>query len=139
MSGPVPESLTSRSKLARTLAGFPAEQPPPISSLDFAPPASPFPPYTGLRNEPAPPGLPPFEQPGQSANMMPWRGLPQQMPPQTVAAAPPQPTAPPMNPMGGQGFAGVEPPPGPAPVPYDANLDPRFLPEQWRGAFSRQG
>jgi hypothetical protein len=96
-------------------------------------------PFTGLTNGPRPTPLPSFEQPGQSASMMPWRNLPppaaQSAPPQQAAA---RPTLPPLD-GGGQGFGGPEPAPGALPPAYDANLDPRYLPEQWRGRFNGMG
>jgi hypothetical protein len=93
-----------------------------------------LPPYAGLRNEQA---LPPFEQPGASLPMdryMQPRPAPAPMP-----AAQPQPA--PMPPMqtGGQGWGGPEPAPGTMPelqAAFDPN-DPRYLPEQWRGAFNQ--
>lgn len=57
--------MADQGMLARLLAGIigPGAQKP---EPNFAPSPSPFNvPYTGLRNEPAPPQLPPFEQPGQ--------------------------------------------------------------------------
>lgn len=114
--------MDSNTKLARTLAGFP--------------------PYGGLRNEK---GLPPFEAPGQfAAGYMPM------MPPVEAFAPQPEPpvAAPPMPrpmpamqpapmpepiPTGGLGFSGPEPMLPPA---YDPMKDPRYLPEQWAGAFN---
>lgn len=124
-------------RLARALAGLRPQAPPTPTTLDFLPP------YTGLRNEPANAGpLPPFQMPmGQN---MPSHGLPafnaaSMGPPPAQQQPMPQPMPPPqaMPPMmGGQGFAGPEPAPGTMPAPYDPNLDPRYLPEQWRGAFN---
>lgn len=59
-------------------------------------------------------------------------------PAQPAAAAPrPQYAARPEQPMpaqsGGQGYAGPEPF---LPPEYDPSMDPRYLPEQWRGAFN---
>lgn len=105
-------------------------------------------PFTGLRNEPdkqvalPPPqmpmgqnmpshGLPAFD----AAGMAPPPAAPQ---PQPMPQPAPQPAPAPM--AGGQGWGGPEPMGmAPQPAPYDANLDPRYLPEQWRGAFNWQG
>jgi len=80
--------------------------------------------------------LPPYEQPGGSLPMeryMQPRPAPAPMPapvPMPAQAAPmPQQS-------GGQGWGGPEPAPGTIPEPYDAMTDPRYLPEQWRGAFN---
>lgn len=116
--------MDSQSKLARTLAGFP--------------------PYGGLKNEP---GLPPFMAPGQfAAGYMPQMPpaeafAPQDAPMPAAMPAPrpapmPQMAAAPMPepmPAGGQGYAGPEPMMPPA---YDPMKDPRYLPEQWGGAFN---
>jgi hypothetical protein len=94
----------------------------------------------------APPSLPNFVPPGGSADLMPWRNLPPentpQMPPVTVQAqapqpAPPMPAPPPAPPP--MGAASVPPMPPPQQVGPQAGFDPndpRYLPEQWRGAFN---
>ena len=91
-----------------------------------------LPPYAGLRNNQT---LPPFEQPGGSLPMDRYMN-----PPPAPASAPqPQYAAPmPQQPMqaGGQGWGGPEPAPGTIPAEYDPMLDPRYLPEQWRGSFT---
>lgn len=99
-----------------------------------------LPPYTGLRNDKA---LPPFMQPGDSlppfsqylerssAPPAPQPTAPYMPPPQAVAAPPPQ-----MQ-TGGQGYAGPDPmAAGIPPQGIDPMLDPRYLPEQWRGSFN---
>lgn len=130
-------------RLAQTLAGVEPNAPPPVPRVNFAAgaPKMTLPPFQQPGSSmPFKQTLPAFERPGQSlppfedyirANMP-------KAPPQAAPAMPqPQPTAemPPMG-GGGQGFAGVEPPPGSMPAPYDANIDPRYLPEHWRGAFN---
>lgn len=103
---------------------FPQAKPDPYAFL---------PPYAGLRNQQA---LPPFEQPGGSLPMdryMQPRPAPAPMP-----AAQPQPAPMPPQQAGGQGWGGPEPAPGTMPelqATFDPN-DPRYLPEQWRGAFN---
>ncbi len=105
-------------------------------------PSNPYaflPPYSGLRNQQA---LPAFEQPGGSLPMeryMPQRPGPSSLPmaPQAAPMPAPQPVAAPMpEQTGGQGWGGPEPAPGTISEPYDAMTDPRYLPEQWRGAFN---
>lgn len=110
-------------------------------------------PYQGLHNEPyplqqqGPPPLPPFALTGAQGDPRATRAGaapfnlgqgpppgPPQIPPQGPPPMPPQSGLPPLD--GTQGFGGPEPPPGSVPPPYDPNMDPRFLPEQWRGAFN---
>lgn len=128
---------TPRQKLARLMAGTPANSSP-MPNMSPMPSAAPnpygfLPPYTGLRNAQA---LPPFEQPGGSLPMdryMQPRPAPAPMPvaqPQAAPAPMPQQQA------GGQGWGGPEPAPGTIPPEYDPMTDPRYLPEQWRGAFN---
>lgn len=131
-------------RLAQTLAGVEPNAPPPVTGANFAagtPPKMTLPPFQ-------PPGasmpfrqtLPAFEQPGQS--LPPFEEyIRQNMPPAQAQPRPAAPAMPQPQPVadlggGGQGFAGVEPPPGSIPAPYDANTDPRYLPEHWRGAFN---
>jgi hypothetical protein len=105
----------------------------------------------GMGNQPAPPPpqqsppLPPFEPPGTVSNryMPPMPPPDQMMPPVTVAASRPQlapapaPTTvaatPPLTPTTTASPQGNY---GPGPPPYDPYADPRYLPEQWRGAFN---
>ncbi len=110
--------------LARLMAGLPAYEQP----------------YTGLRNTPQM-GLPAFEQPGaslpferyyQPPEMQPVPQAPSPAPAPAVPMAPPQ-MAPEPLPTGGQGYAGPDPM---LPAPYDPMKDPRYLPEQWAGAFN---
>lgn len=131
MPGPTPQQL----RLARVLAGIPlAQEPPPVSRREF--------------------NLPPFLQGSmmpESGTEMPYEGPAparsspnpnQQMPaPQHQAPIQAQPLPAPAMPS-----------PAPAPtMPQDATMipplpppqqvgppaqDPRYLPEQWRGAFS---
>lgn len=141
---------TPRQRLARVMAGVPANSSPmpnfapPGDSARYLPPmqlpqpappqSDPYaflPPYAGLRNNQT---LPPFEQPGGSLPMDRYMN-----PPPAAASAPrPQYAAPPEQPMpmqtGGQGYAGPDPM---LPPEYDPMTDPRYLPEQWRGAFNR--
>jgi hypothetical protein len=130
---------TPRKRLARVMAGVPANSSPMPSAtggMSPMPASSPYnflPPYAGLKNDMS---LPPFEQPGGSLPMDRY------MQPAPQAPAPPQ-MQPSMGasmgtPMqaGGQGWGGPEPAPGTIPAEYDPNLDPRYLPEQWRGAFN---
>ena len=58
--------------------------------------------------------------------------------PAPAATPRPQVAAPPQQPAqgGGQGWGGPEPAPGTIPQEYDPMQDPRYLPEQWRGAFT---
>ena len=93
-----------------------------------------LPPYAGLKNDMS---LPPFEQPGGSLPMgrymqPPQAPAPPPMPPQM------QPQTPPPMQAGGQGWGGPEPAPGTIPPEYDPMQDPRYLPEQWRGAFNER-
>jgi len=103
------------------------------------------------------PWLPPFEQPGQSLPFQPQKmALPPYQQPggslpfdwyyRQPEAASPSPAAPaayrpppaPAMPVqtGGQGYSGPDPLASSIPTPYDANTDPRYLPEQWRGSFN---
>jgi hypothetical protein len=89
-------------------------------------------PFMGARNTPA--GLPPYEQPGGSLPMDRYMQAPTPAP---VPAAPmpaPQMAPEPLQ-TGGQGYAGPDPM---LPAPYDPMKDPRYLPEQWAGAFNRR-
>ncbi len=107
---------------------------PNMSPMPASSPYNFLPPYAGLRNEQA---LPPFEQPGGSLPMDRYM-QPQPAPAQPAMAPQMQPQmAPPMQ-TGGQGWGGPEPAPGTMPelqAAFDPN-DPRYLPEQWRGAFN---
>lgn len=78
------------------------------------------------------PGMPKGGMGGEAA--LPPMGAPRPMP--APQAAPPQMPPMPMAQGGAEGFAGPEPAPGSMPAPYDANTDPRYLPEHWRGAFN---
>ncbi len=129
-------------RLAQTLAGVEPNAPPPVTGANFAagtPPQMTLPPFQKPgASMPFKQTLPAFEQPGQS--LPPFeeyirRNMPQAQP-QPAAPAMPQPQPVADLGGGGQGFAGVEPPPGSMPAPYDANTDPRYLPEHWRGAFN---
>ncbi len=130
---------TPRKRLARLMAGVPANSSPMPSGggMSPMPASSPYnflPPYAGLKNDMS---LPPFEQPGGSLPMDRYM-QPQQAP--APPAMPPQmqpQMAPPMQ-MGGQGWGGPEPAPGTIPPEYDPNMDPRYLPEMWRGAFNER-
>lgn len=99
-------------------------------------PSNPYaflPPYAGLKNSQT---LPPFEQPGGSLPMDNYM-QPRPAPAPVQAQAPmPMQAAPIPEQSGGQGWGGPEPAPGTIPEPYDAMTDPRYLPEQWRGAFN---
>lgn len=128
---------TPRQKLARLMAGMPANSSAPAQGGGMSPmPSNPYaflPPYTGLRNQQA---LPPFEQPGGSLPMD--RYMQPRPAPTPMAAAQPQPALMPPQQAGGQGWGGPEPAPGTMPelqAAFDPN-DPRYLPEQWRGAFN---
>ena len=147
---------TPRQKLARLMAGMlpygglkndaglpPFQKPgagmepflPPIPAQRATMPAYQQP-FTGLRNTPQQ-GLPAFEQPGGSLPID--RYMQPRPAPAPVPA--PAPMAMQSSPMpeqqaGGQGWGGPEPAPGTIPEPYDAMTDPRYLPEQWRGAFN---
>lgn len=103
---------------------FPQAKPDPYAFL---------PPYSGPRNEQA---LPPFEQPGGSLPIE--RYMQPQPAPAPMAAPQPSPASAPMpqQQAGGQGWGGPEPAPGTIPPEYDPMTDPRYLPEQWRGAFN---
>ncbi|MGE3708913.1 MAG: hypothetical protein AB7G35_04510 [Hyphomicrobiaceae bacterium] len=133
-SGPMDEVITPGVR-ARSLMGMnERRQPMPL------PPAPPPPayaqPFAGMHNEP---GLPPFEQPGGTLPIERYMRPPQAMPPPAVMPPPAAPPAmPPPSMDGAQGYGGPEPPPG-TPLPYDPNTDPRYLPEQWRGAWNWQG
>lgn len=127
-----------RQRLARLMAGVPANSSAPAQGGGMSPmPSNPYaflPPYSGLRNAQA---LPPFEQPGGSLPMdryMQPRPAPAPMP--ASAPMPAQPAPMPEQQAGGQGWGGPEPAPGTISEPYDAMTDPRYLPEQWRGAFN---
>lgn len=129
---------TPRQRLARLMAGVPANSSPMPSagSMSPTPASSPYnflPPYAGLKNDMS---LPPFEQPGGSLPMDRYM-----QPPQAPAqpAMPPQrqmqpPMEPPMQ-AGGQGYSGPDPM---LPPEYDPMQDPRYLPEQWRGSFTER-
>lgn len=143
-----------RQTLARLMAGMPANTSPPANGgmspmASFSPPTAPapppvnrldfLPPFAGLKNEQNPP-LPQFQIPGMPGGgmggepYMPPMDAPRPMP---APQAPPQMAQPaPMPVAGAQGFGGPEPAPGMMPAPYDPNTDPRYLPEQWRGAFN---
>src|SRR5215475_12508529 len=113
----------------------PAAATPPQGTPD---PMSIFPPYTGLRSEPAPPPtpppqappvvLPPFEQPGTTSN----RYMPPPPPPAPVWQSPTT-TA---SPQGNYGPAWntpapaprPAPPPAPEPVPQPAPIPPPLTP-----------
>lgn len=110
---------------------LPQDAPPPARGpFDFLPP------YAGLKNDMS---LPPFEQPGGSLPMerymQPTQAAPQ-APAPSAPFAPPQ-MPPPMQ-AGGQGWGGPEPAPGAIQSEYDPMRDPRYLPEQWRGAFNER-
>lgn len=141
---------TPRKRLARLISGVPANSSPmpnfatgaeanmsPMQLPQIAPPParSPYeflPPYAGLKNDMT---LPPFEQPGGSLPMD--RYLQPQAQPTSMPQGPAAPFAPPaMTQSGGQGWGGPEPAPGTIPDPYDPMNDPRYLPEQWKGAFN---
>jgi hypothetical protein len=90
--------------------------------------------------------LPPFTPPGASAGMMPWRGLPQQAPEQpplvTAQAQAPQPAS---MPQPQAALPPLDVPPAMPPMPPPQQIgpqagidpnDPRYLPEQWKGAFN---
>jgi hypothetical protein len=91
--------MADQGMLARLLAGLigPGAQQPPAPNFAPQPWTQPF---TGLRNEPAPPQLPPFEQPGQmlgqfqppipSASRQSGYGDAPPMPPPVAQSAPPQ-------------------------------------------------
>lgn len=125
--------------LARMLAGFPPEN------------QTPIPPQTGGIT----PWLPPFQMPGAQMDFyrpMPAMALPpfeqpggslpieRYFQPRPAAPAPTpvarQPAPMPQQQAGGQGWGGPEPAPGTMPEAYDPMTDPRYLPEQWRGAFN---
>ena len=99
-------------------------------------PSNPYaflPPYAGLKNNQT---LPAFEQPGGS---LPIDRYMQPRPAAAPMAAPapmPMQAAPMPEQTGGQGWGGPEPAPGTIPTEYDPMQDPRYLPEQWRGAFN---
>ena len=129
---------TPRQRLARLMAGVPANSSAPVQGGGMSPmPSNPYaflPPYAGLKNSQT---LPPFEQPGGSLPMeryMPQRPGPSSLPmaPQAAPMPAPQPVAAPMPEQTG----GPEPAPGTIPTEYDPMQDPRYLPEQWRGAFN---
>lgn len=152
--------MADNTKLARLIAGIPSNPfAVPFTGLrnEPAPPAFAAP-FTGLRNEAAAPGpqlpiqdpaaLGPYSMP--MGTQMPSHGLPSfnrppLMPPASAPSAPtpmPQQAAPQALPpldVGGQGFGSPEPAPGTIPPAYDANMDQRYLPEQWRGAFTQRG
>lgn len=131
-------------RLAQTLAGVQPAASPPAGPPNFAagtPPQMTLPPFEQPGSSmPFKQTLPAYEQPGQS--LPPFEEyIRQNMPP---AQAQPRPVAPAMPAPqavadiggGGQGWGGPEPAPGSIPAPYDANTDPRYLPEHWRGAFN---
>lgn len=128
-------------RLAQTLAGVPSA-PTPAGPPNFAagtPPQMTLPPFEQPGSSmPFKQTLPAYEQPGQS--LPPFEEYirqnmpPAQAQPRPVAPAMPQPQ--PIADVGGQGWGGPEPAPGSIPAPYDANTDPRYLPEHWRGAFN---
>ena len=143
MANPLsPKGQAAQKMLARMMAGFPPDN------------QSPIPPQTGGMT----PWLPPYQQPGagvamtlppyeqhghisahaESGGSLPMDRYMNPPPAQPAAAAPrPQYAARPEQPMpaqsGGQGYAGPDPM---LPPEYDPNMDPRYLPEQWRGAFN---
>lgn len=103
-----------------------------------------LPPYGGLRNDR---GLPPFQQPGESLPFSQYLTRPAPPPPPSSPYSPPSPPSPhppysppppsPQPQTGGQGYAGPDPMAmGIEPQGIDPMLDPRYLPEQWRGAFN---
>lgn len=95
-----------------------------------------LPPYTGLRNEKRM-TLPAFEQPGGSLPMDRYMTAAQSPTPQPAPApALPSITVAPVS--GGQGWGGPEPAPGTMPELQNqpVEIDPRYLPEQWRGSFN---
>ena len=141
MANPLsPKGQAAQKMLARMMAGFPPDnQSPMLSQTGGMTPW--LPPYqqpgTGMDTYRPIPAmtLPPFEQPGGSLPMDRYMNPP---PAQPAAAAPrPQYAAPQGQPMptqsGGQGYAGPEPF---LPPEYDPSMDPRYLPEQWHGAFN---
>lgn len=96
-----------------------------------------LPPYGGLRNDK---GLPPFQQPGESLPFSQYLTRPAPHPPPSPYSppVPHPPSSPPPPPQtGGQGYAGPDPVAmGIEPQGIDPMLDPRYLPEHWRGAFN---
>lgn len=135
--------MAGNSPLARMLAGLPAKEnysPMPKANggmtpwnpqtVDILPPFQ----IPGMAT-PAPP-LPPYLQPGSSLPFEDYYTRPRPAPaPAPAAYTQPQVVAPPVQ-TGGQGWGGPEPAPGSIPAAYDANTDPRYLPEQWRGSFN---
>jgi len=97
-------------------------------------------PFTGLRNTPGNGELPPFQQPGSSLPFERYYMPPEVRQPQAAPSPAPMPQqAAPMPAMpqtqqvsGGQGFSGPEP----MELAAQAQVDPRYLPEHWRGAFN---
>lgn len=137
--------MAGNSPLARMLAGLPAKEnysPMPKTNGGMTPWLPPFEqPGQSLPFQPQKMALPPYLQPGGSLPFDWYYRKPEATPPPAPAPAP-APAAyaapPPAMPMktGAQGWGGPEPAPGSIPTPYDANTDPRYLPEQWRGAFN---
>lgn len=78
----------------------------------------------------------PFSGPQQSAWMgeLPPQATPMPRPAPATYRPPPEPAMPVQT--GGPGYSGPDPLASSIPTPYDANTDPRYLPEQWRGAFN---
>ncbi len=137
---PMPNGAAGATVPASNMPNFAA----PGSSSAYLPPlklpppaqkAGPYdflPPFSGARNDMS---LPPFEQPGGSLPME--RYMNPSPPPAAPPAMAPMPAAPPMPAAsGGQGWGGPEPAPGTIPLEYDPMQDPRYLPEQWKGAFN---
>ena len=130
---------TPRQRLARLMVGAPANSSPmPNFAAGAAPNMTPMPNFAAGANPNMTPmpnfaaRLPPMP-PEWSQGAPPLRQDPPQMqpPPQYAAPMPQQPMQ-----AGGQGWGGPEPAPGTIPAEYDAMLDPRYLPEQWRGSFT---
>lgn len=137
---PKNKSVLASNLLARMLAGFPPDNQTPMPSQTggMTPWLPPFQmPGAGMDTYRPMPNmtLPPYEQPGGS---LPFERYMQPRP-ATPASRPvvqQQPTPMPQQQSGGQGWGGPEPAPGTIPDPYDPMNDPRYLPEQWRGAFN---
>jgi len=143
---------TPRQRLARLIAGAQAESSPMPNfavganpnMLGFNPNMSPMPnaapnpyaflpPYTGLRNDMSLSIPQRLNSGGGSAMTEPPFPPPPVMPRQQAAPAPM-----PQQQAGGQGWGGPEPAPGTMPElqQQPVELDPRYLPEQWRGRFN---
>jgi hypothetical protein len=137
--------MAGNSPLARMLAGLPAQE-------NYSPMPKPMPKPNGGMT----PWLPPFDQPGQSLPFQPQKMAlppyqqpggslpfdwyyrqPQAAPPPAAAPAAYRPPPAPAMPVqtGGQGYSGPEP--IDLATQPQAQPDPRYLPEQWRGAFNQ--